>query len=50
MASGPITAWQTDGERVETVTFYFLGLQNHCGWSVTAVIKLKDTNDLEEKL
>ena len=26
MASGPITSWQTDGERVETVTdFIFLG-------------------------
>ena len=29
MASGPITAWQIDGETVETVTDYFLGLQNH---------------------
>ena len=26
MASGPITSWQTDGETVETVTDYFLGL------------------------
>ena len=26
MASGPITSWETDGERVETVTdFIFLG-------------------------
>ena len=33
MASGPITSWQIDGERVETVTdFKFLGLQNHCRW------------------
>ena len=33
MASGPITSWQRDGEKVETVTdFYFLGLQNHCRW------------------
>ena len=32
MASGPITSWQIDGEKVETVTFYFLGLQNHCRW------------------
>ena len=33
MASGPITSWQTDVEKVEAVTdFYFLGLQNHCGW------------------
>ena len=27
MASGPITSWQLDGERV---TDYFSGLQNHC--------------------
>ena len=32
MASGPITSWQTDGETMETVTDYFLGLQNHCRW------------------
>ena len=28
MASGTITSWQIDGETVETVTDYFLGLQN----------------------
>ena len=27
MAYSPITSWQIDGE---TVTDYFLGLQNHC--------------------
>ena len=32
MASGPITSRQIDGETVETVTDYFLGLQNHCRW------------------
>ena len=32
MASGPITSWQIDGETVETVTLYFLGLKNHCRW------------------
>ena len=32
MASGPITSWQIDGETMETVTLYFLGLQNHCRW------------------
>ena len=32
MASGPITSWQIDGETMEIVTFYFLGLQNHCRW------------------
>ena len=32
MASSPITSWQIDGETMETVTDYFLGLQNHCRW------------------
>ena len=33
MASGPITSWDIDGERVETVAdFIFFGLQNHCVW------------------
>ena len=32
MASGPITSWQIDGETLETVRDYFLGLQNHCRW------------------
>ena len=32
-ASDPITLWPIDGETMGTVTdFYFLGLQNHCGW------------------
>ena len=31
MASGPITSWQLDGERVETLADYFSGLQNHSG-------------------
>ena len=26
MASGPITSWQIDGETMETVADYFLGL------------------------
>ena len=30
MASSPITSWEIDGETVETVTDYFLGIQNHC--------------------
>ena len=29
MASGAITSWQIDGETMETVRLYFLGLQNH---------------------
>ena len=32
MASGPITSWEIDGETVESVRFYFGGLQNHCRW------------------
>ena len=32
MAYGPITSWQIDEETTETVTDYFLGLQNHCRW------------------
>ena len=49
MASGPITSWQTDGEKVETVA-------NLIFWApkslqmVTAAMKLKDTCSLEEKL
>ena len=31
MTSGPIISWQIDEETMETVTDYFLGLQNHCG-------------------
>ena len=32
MASVPIPSWQIDGETMETVRLYFLGLQNHCRW------------------
>ena len=32
MASGPITSCQIDGETVQTVTDFILGLQNHCRW------------------
>ena len=32
MASGPIISWQINGETMETVRDYFLGLQNHCRW------------------
>ena len=32
MASGPINAWQIDGETMETMRDYFFGLQNHCRW------------------
>ena len=32
MVSGPINSRQIDGETMETVTDYFLELQNHCRW------------------
>ena len=33
MVSGPITSWQTDGEKCgNNVRFHFPGLQNQCGW------------------
>ena len=32
MVSGPITSWQIDGEIVETVADYFLGLPHCCRW------------------
>ena len=32
MASGPVASWQIDGETMETVKDYFLGLQNYCRW------------------
>ena len=30
MASGSMTLWQIDGERMDSDRLYFLGLQNHC--------------------
>jgi len=32
MASGTITSWQIDGERVEMWLTLFWGVQNHCRW------------------
>ena len=36
MASGPVTAWQIDGETIETVRDFIWGvgrgLQSHCRW------------------
>ena len=32
MASGPIISWQLGEENGNSNRFYFLGLQNHCGW------------------
>ena len=42
MASGPITSWQIDGETVETVTDFILGMPKSLQM-VTAAMKLKDT-------
>ena len=40
MASGPITSWQIDGEKVETVEdFLFFGLQNYCNSDCSHEIK-----------
>ena len=32
MAFSAITSWQIDGVTMETMTDYFLGLQNHWRW------------------
>ena len=32
MTCSPITLWQVDGETMEAVTDYFLGLQKYCIW------------------
>ena len=39
MASGPITSWQVNGEIMETVTDYFLGLQNKADGDCSHEIK-----------
>ena len=49
MASGPITSWEIDGETVETVTHFILGIPKSLQM-VTAAMKLKDTYSLEGKL
>ena len=49
MASGPITSWQIDGERVETVADFILGAPKSLQM-VIAAMKLKDTYSLEGKL
>ena len=49
MASGSITSWQIDGETMEKMTDFILGAPKSLQM-VTAVMKLKDTCSLEEKL
>ena len=49
MASGPITSWEIDEEKVETVSdFIFLAPESL--QMVIAAMKLKDAYSLEEKL
>ena len=49
MASGPITSWQIDGEKMETMTdFIFLGSKITA--DVPAAMKLKDAYSSEGKL
>ena len=47
MASGPITSWETDGERVETVSDFIFFRAPKSLQIVTAAMKLKDTYSLE---
>ena len=49
MASSPITSWQTGGETMETVTDLFSWAPKSMQM-LAAVMKLKDTCSLEEKL
>ena len=49
MTSGPITSWQIDGERMETVTDLFSWAPKSLQM-VTAAMKLKDVCSLEEKI
>ena len=49
MATGPITSWQIDGEKMETVRDFILGGSKSLQM-VTATLKLKDTCSLEENL
>ena len=49
MASGSITSWEIDGERVETVADFILGAPKSLQM-VIAAMKLKDAYSLEGKL
>ena len=49
MASGLITSWQIDGEKMETVTDFIFGAPKSLQM-VTAAMKLKDAYSLEGKL
>ena len=49
MASGPITSWEIDGERLKTVSDFILGAPKSLQM-VIAAMKLKDAYSLEGKL
>ena len=49
MASGSITSWEVDGETVETVRDFIMGVPKSLQM-VTAAMKLKDARSLEENL
>ena len=49
MLSGPITSWQKDGERVETVADFIFWAPKSLQM-VIAAMKLKDAYSLEGKL
>ena len=50
MASSPITSWKIDGETMERVRDFILGVLQKSLQMVTAAIKLKDACSLEEKI
>ena len=49
MASGPITSWEIDGEKVETVADFIFGAPKSLQM-VTVAMKLRDAYSLEGKL
>ena len=49
MASGPITSWQIERRKVETVADFIFWAPKSL-WTVTGVMKFKDTCSLEEKV
>ena len=46
MASSPVSSWQIDGEKEETLIDFILGAPKSL-WMVTAAMKLKDFCSLE---
>ena len=49
MASGPITSWQIDQEKVKVWQILFSWAPGSL-WTITGAMKLKDTCSLGEKL